>query len=69
MVNWCSDLIVAAPVPVWGLDMAGELPVAGKVDFPLYVVSDEESGGVLVAAEGVEGFLSTRKKGYRKWPS
>lgn len=37
--------------------MAGELPVVGKVDFPLYVVSDEESGGVLVAAEGVEGFF------------
>ncbi|MEV6809632.1 barstar family protein [Streptomyces sp. NPDC051132] len=37
--------------------MAGELPVVGKVDFPLYVVSDEESGKVLVAAEGVEGFF------------
>ncbi|MEV7844562.1 barstar family protein [Streptomyces cyaneofuscatus] len=37
--------------------MDGELPVAGKADFPLYVVSDEESGRVLVAAEGVEGFF------------
>lgn len=57
LVNWCSDLIVAAPVPVWGLGVAGELPVVGKAGFPLYVVSDEESGGVLVAAEGVEGFF------------
>ncbi|MGW2095250.1 barstar family protein [Promicromonospora sukumoe] len=37
--------------------MAGELLVAGKADFPLYVVSDEESEEVLVAAEGVEGFF------------
>ncbi|MEU0070853.1 barstar family protein [Streptomyces sp. NPDC006332] len=37
--------------------MAGELPVVGKAGFPLYVVSDEESGRVLVAAEGVEGFF------------
>ncbi|WP_329065853.1 barstar family protein [Amycolatopsis sp. NBC_01480] len=37
--------------------MAGELPVVGKVDFPLYRVSDEECRGVLVAAEGVEGFF------------
>ncbi|MCX4391421.1 barstar family protein [Streptomyces sp. NBC_00264] len=37
--------------------MAVELPVAAEVDFPLYVVSDEESEDVLVAAEGVEGFF------------
>ncbi|MFT2016425.1 barstar family protein [Streptomyces sp. 796.1] len=37
--------------------MAGENPVAGKVDFPLYVVSDEEVERVLVAAEEVEGFF------------
>ncbi|GGS07480.1 hypothetical protein Snoj_10980 [Streptomyces nojiriensis] len=37
--------------------MAGEVPVTAEVDFPLYVVSDEESGDVLVAAEGVEGFF------------
>lgn len=37
--------------------MTGELLVAETADFPLYVVSDEESGRVLVAAEGVEGFF------------
>ncbi|MEU2561262.1 barstar family protein [Streptomyces longispororuber] len=37
--------------------MASEPTAVGKVDFPLYVVSDEESGRVLVAAEGVEGFF------------
>ncbi|WP_405642591.1 barstar family protein [Streptomyces uncialis] len=37
--------------------MAVELPFAGEVDFPLYVVSDEGSGDVLVAAKGVEGFF------------
>lgn len=31
--------------------------VTATVDFPLYVVSEEESGGVLVAAEGIEGFF------------
>ena len=43
--------------------MAGELPVVGRVDFPLYVVSDEESGRVLVAAEGVEGFFVDPEEG------
>ncbi|MGW7250441.1 barstar family protein [Streptomyces decoyicus] len=37
--------------------MPGEVPVTAAVDFPLYLVSDEGSGSVLVAAEGVEGFF------------
>ncbi|MFE4911351.1 barstar family protein [Streptomyces sp. NPDC056652] len=37
--------------------MTGEVPAMDEVDFPLYVVSDEESGGVIVAAEGMEGFF------------
>ncbi|MEV0119501.1 barstar family protein [Streptomyces sp. NPDC050844] len=39
--------------------MADEAAVPVGVDFPLYVVSAEESGDVLVAAEGVEGFFVT----------
>ncbi|MFK0261416.1 barstar family protein [Streptomyces angustmyceticus] len=37
--------------------MSGEVPVTVAVDFPLYVVVNEGSGSVLVAAEGVEGFF------------
>ncbi|MBL7498718.1 barstar family protein [Frankia sp. CNm7] len=37
--------------------MTSELPMVVEEDFPLYVVADEESGGVLVAAEEVEGFF------------
>ncbi|TXC96399.1 barstar family protein [Streptomyces sp. ISID311] len=37
--------------------MTDKLPVAVEMNFPLYVVSDEGSGGVLVAAEEVEGFF------------
>lgn len=37
--------------------MNGELRAMGEIDAPLYVLTDEESGGVLVAAEDVEGFF------------
>lgn len=37
--------------------MTGELSMAIEADFPMYVVADEESGDVLVAAEDVEGFF------------
>ncbi|MFI9259751.1 barstar family protein [Streptomyces sioyaensis] len=37
--------------------MAGELSMTIEADFPLYVVADEESGDVLVAAEEVERFF------------
>lgn len=43
--------------------MADEAPAAVEMDFPLYVVSDEESGDVLVAAEGVEGFFIAPEDG------
>lgn len=42
--------------------MAGELPAMTEVDFPMYVVSGEESGSVLVAAEEVEGFFVDREE-------
>ncbi|MFE1199739.1 barstar family protein [Streptomyces olivaceoviridis] len=37
--------------------MTGELPMMIDADFPMYVVADEESGDVLVAAEEVNGFF------------
>ncbi|MGV9932141.1 barstar family protein [Streptomyces olivaceoviridis] len=37
--------------------MTGELPMTFDADFPMYVVTDEESGEVLLAAEEVEGFF------------
>ncbi|MEV4062410.1 barstar family protein [Nonomuraea dietziae] len=37
--------------------MAGELPMMVEADFPLYVVADEASGDVLIAAEEVDGFF------------
>lgn len=43
--------------------MDGELLVAGMVGFPMYVVSDEGSGAVIVAAEGVEGFFVDPEEG------
>jgi RNAse (barnase) inhibitor barstar len=37
--------------------MAGEMPMMFEADFPLYVLVDEESGEVLISAEGVLGFF------------
>ncbi|MFE4592146.1 barstar family protein [Streptomyces laurentii] len=46
--------------------MVSELPAIGEADFPLYVVTDEESGDVLVAAEEVEGFFVDPEEGAPK---
>ncbi|MFI5860549.1 barstar family protein [Streptomyces sp. NPDC051546] len=43
--------------------MADEVPVTVEMNFPLYVVSDEESGDVLIAAERVEGFFVAPEEG------
>ncbi|MFG2023837.1 barstar family protein [Streptomyces sp. NPDC048825] len=37
--------------------MDDKFPMTGDIDFPLYMVTDEESGDLLVTAEEVEGFF------------
>jgi RNAse (barnase) inhibitor barstar len=37
--------------------MASDLPAVDEIDFPMYVVSDEESRRLLVSAEEIEGFF------------
>lgn len=36
------------------------------VDFPMYVLTDEDSGAALVVAEEVKGFLLPRKRSRRR---